>query len=294
MQEMLQSQKDVFYYLTVSNENYAQPDAPRGITVEDVTSGLYCFTEVPDAQVNLLGSGAIMTQVLAAQCLLQQDWGIAARVFSATSYSELHRDGMACEARPAARWRAAHQPGRAVARSESRTGGCGERLRTRLARTHSRLHPAALRHLGTDGFGRSDRRAALRRFFEVDAEHIVLAALSALADEGTVQSTLPGQARQRYGLQDEVSPGFAEESRHCRHWITVFQGLTCGSLVCRKAALNPYNCSEISRGFLQTSRWLKVAASMLLCVADVASAAAERIVWRRADVRFRELELGGQ
>lgn len=206
MQEMLAEQRDVFYYLTVGNENYPQPDAPAGISVDDVASGLYCFADMADAQVNLLGSGAIMTQVLAAQALLQKDWGIAARVFSATSYSALQRDGMACE-------RAQRLGG------ESRLSRVAQQLGKDAvpviaASDYVRAWPELIRAyvpqryvtLGTDGFGRSDRRAALRRFFEVDAEHIVLAALCALADDGSVDSTLPSQARQRYGLLDEGEP----------------------------------------------------------------------------------------
>ncbi|MBN8428764.1 MAG: alpha-ketoglutarate dehydrogenase [Xanthomonadales bacterium] len=206
MHEMLGEQRDVFYYLTVGNENYAQPDAPGGISADDVASGLYCFADVADAQVNLLGSGAIMTQVLAAQALLRKDWGIAARVFSATSYSELQRDGMACERAQ----RLGAEP--RVCRVAQVLGA--DRAPVIAASDYVRAWPELIRAyvpqryvtLGTDGFGRSDRRAALRRFFEVDAEHIVLAALSALADEGTVHSTLPAQARQRYGLSDEGEP----------------------------------------------------------------------------------------
>jgi pyruvate dehydrogenase E1 component len=185
---MMVEQKDVFYYVTLMNENYAQPDLPAG-AVADVLRGCWRFEGWPGAQpagttaqVTLLGSGAILTEVVkAAQQLAEQ--GIAAEVFSVTSWSELARDGLACEARALA---GEPDPGTPfIARQLA--GGSGPVI---AATDYVRAVPESVRAflpegrrfltLGTDGFGRSDTRAALRQFFGVDARSIVRAALHAL------------------------------------------------------------------------------------------------------------------
>jgi pyruvate dehydrogenase E1 component len=177
MREMLVEQQDVFYYLTLMNENYAQPDLPEGAR-EGVVRGGYRFATYGEGepQVTLLGSGAILTEVVkAAQQLAQQ--GIASEVFSITSWSELARDGLHCEQR--------------AIRGEAHTTPYLHRLlgsstRPIVAATdYVRAVPESIRAylpqgrryltLGTDGFGRSDTRAALRAFFGVDAQHVVQA-----------------------------------------------------------------------------------------------------------------------
>lgn len=184
MREMLVEQRDVFYYVTLMNENYAQPDLPGGAQ-EDVIRGCYRFATfgAPDAQlrVTLLGSGAILTEVIKAAQQLAAE-GIASEVFSVTSWSELAREGQACEQRalaggpaeiPFVARQLGSQGGPVVAASDY-VRAVPESIRAYV--------PAGRRYLtlGTDGFGRSDTRAALREFFGVDAASIARAAKWAL------------------------------------------------------------------------------------------------------------------
>ncbi|HET9205323.1 MAG TPA: pyruvate dehydrogenase (acetyl-transferring), homodimeric type, partial [Burkholderiaceae bacterium] len=207
MREMLEQQRDVFYYVTLMNENYAQPTLPPGVEA-DVITGLYRLSSVRAARsrgaVRLLGSGAVLREVIAAASLLADDWQIDSEIWSATSFSELARD-----AREAARWNRLHptEAGRTshlrhclpgatpvVAASDSVCGW------PQLIAGHV---DAPFSVLGTDGFGRSDTRAALRRHFEVDHHHVVLAALDALRRQGTVDAALCAEAIARYGIDAE-------------------------------------------------------------------------------------------
>jgi pyruvate dehydrogenase E1 component len=186
MRQMMVEQRDVFYYVTLMNENYAQPDLPTGVEAE-VIRGCYKYKRLdainPIGQrVTLLGSGAILTEVVkAAEQLAAQ--GIASDVFSVTSWSELARDGMARDARLLS--------GEAVSDSAFMTQQLAQSEGPILAATdYVRAVPESIRayvpegrsytSLGTDGFGRSDTRAALRAYFHVDAASIVQAALQAL------------------------------------------------------------------------------------------------------------------
>jgi pyruvate dehydrogenase E1 component len=185
MREMLVEQRDVFYYVTLMNENYAQPDLPEGAAA-DVLRGCYRFARYGDAAqapaVTLLGSGAILTEVLRAAEQLAAE-GIASEVFSVTSWSELARDGLACQVRALAGEGEAqpfvsHQLGASggpIVAASDYVRAVPESIRAWL--------PAGRRYLtlGTDGFGRSDTRAALRAFFGVDAAAIAHAARYALA-----------------------------------------------------------------------------------------------------------------
>jgi pyruvate dehydrogenase E1 component len=205
MREMVERQRDVFYYLTVTNENYPQPSAPTG-DYESLRVGvLKGIHPVPDAQsgeasIQLLGSGAILGEVLAAARLLRQDWGIEAAVWSVTSFTELHRDGVAAERNR--RLSPAAEATPAYVTSVLGTT-CGPVV---AATDYVRAVPELIRAfvprryvtLGTDGFGRSDTRAALREFFEVDRISIVIAALGALADEGSIERTVLKAALERY------------------------------------------------------------------------------------------------
>lgn len=204
MRQMLEQQEDVFYYVTLMNENYAQPTLPDGVE-QDILKGLYRHGEhdVPASKgrVRLLGSGAILREVAAAAELLQQDWQVACEVWSATSYSELARD-----AREVERWNRLHPE---APRRTSHVQAClGGELPVVAASDYVRAWPqliaahagAPFVALGTDGFGRSDTRAELRRFFEVDRHHIVLAALDALVQAGSIAPTLCAEAIGRYGL----------------------------------------------------------------------------------------------
>jgi pyruvate dehydrogenase E1 component len=195
---MLQAQEDVFYYLTVSNENYPHPAMPEGAR-EGILRGLYLFKQHQKPEVQLLGSGPILREVLAAAELLEKDWKIGANVWSVTSFTELRRDGMQAErARrlggSGSSWVEqclGKTQGPVIAASDY-VSAVADLIRPYLSKTYVAL--------GTDGFGRSDTRAALRAFFEVDARHIAIAALGAI-DAGLV----PGALR-RYGIDPVARP----------------------------------------------------------------------------------------
>jgi len=189
------------------NANYTQPSIPaRPEVPEGFLRGLYRLLGGERAQVQLLGPGAIMMEVLTARELLRWDWGIEAAVWSVTSYAELHRDGIECERRarlhpesPAA------QP--FVTRTMSSAQGPVIGV-TDYVRAVPELIRAFVPHryvtLGTDGFGWRDTRDALRAFFELDAASIVIAALKALVDEGSMEPARAAAAIARYG-RDPVS-----------------------------------------------------------------------------------------
>ena len=217
---MLEAQEDVLYYITVMNENYVQPampdpspfsprergDSSRELTRKDVIDGIlkgmYQLQERPDAAVQLLGSGTILREAIAAAELLHNDFGIAANVWSVTSWSELRRDGMACarhnRLNPAATPRSSHvenalsvHHGPVIAVSDYVTA-VPDLIRAWVPRRYVAL--------GTDGYGRSDTRENLRRFFEMDRHHIAVAALAALADEGAINRDIVADAVRRYGI----------------------------------------------------------------------------------------------
>jgi pyruvate dehydrogenase E1 component len=209
MRRMMSEHEDVFYYLTVMNENYVQPALPEGVE-DGILRGSYLLREgVGDgARVQLLGSGAILREVLGGAELLEADFGVASDVWSVTSFTELRREGLEVE-----RWNRLHpteEPRRAhVERCfEGRTGpfvAATDYVRT-FADQIRPFVPGRYVVLGTDGFGRSDYRRKLRRFFEVDRHHVVVAALKALADEGATEPALVQQAIERYGIDPELAP----------------------------------------------------------------------------------------
>jgi pyruvate dehydrogenase E1 component len=204
MREMLIEQQDRFYYVTMMNENYAQPSLPAGVE-GDVIKGLYRYKAAgKDAPVRLVGSGAILREVIAAADLLAADWGVEAEVWSATSFSELER-----EAREIERWNRLHPD---EARRESHIATClGGARPVVVASDYIRAWPqlvapyldTRLTVLGTDGFGRSDTRSKLRGFFEVDRFNIVVAALDTLAREMDVDRSRVAEAIARYGIDPE-------------------------------------------------------------------------------------------
>jgi pyruvate dehydrogenase E1 component len=175
---MMEEQRDEFYYVTLTNENYAQPSMPEGVE-DDILRGLYRVSG--NGPVRLLGAGAILPQVMEAARRLEADWGVSAEVWSATSFSLLAREAAEVE-----RWSRLHP---LEAPRISHVARCLPGQAPIVAATdYVRAVPqmiagyltAPFTALGTDGFGRSDTRAALRRFFEVDAAHVVVAALGAL------------------------------------------------------------------------------------------------------------------
>ena len=212
VKRLLDDQIDEFYYLTVTNQNQPQPAMPSGIAglEQGVMRGLYRYAMAAAgaagaagaAQVRLLGAGAILLEVIAAAELLRQDFDVSAEVWSATSFSELARD-----AREVQRHNRLHpqQPPRLSHAQQCLDGA----LPVIAATDHVRavpqliaeyLHVASYTTLGTDGFGRSDTRVALRAFFEVDRFHIALATLEALARSGAVDRGLVARAIERYAL----------------------------------------------------------------------------------------------
>ena len=208
--QMTEEGLDVFYYITVMNENYSQPDLSRE-QYEAVIKGMYRFAHhTPDASaasVQLLGSGAIVREVIAAGELLATDWQISSTVWSVTSFSELARD-----ARETDRYNRLHPE---AAPRVSHVATCLSDTAPIIAATdyvvgYPQLISAYVRQpfvaLGTDGFGRSDTRAALCRFFEVDRHHIVVAALHALAQDGSVARSVVSAAITRYGIEPDDPP----------------------------------------------------------------------------------------
>ena len=210
MREMVEQQRDVFYYVTVTNENYAQPSLPEGdpqALRDGILRGLYPLSPVlqQTARVQLLGSGAILPEVIAAQRMLKEEWDIDAGVWSVTSFVELQRDGIAAERRA--------RLGDAPAVPYVTAVLQGSRGPVIAATDYVRAVPESIRAyvprryvtLGTDGFGRSDTRQELRAFFEVDRGSIVVAALKALADEGELDPSIVHAARARYGKASATS-----------------------------------------------------------------------------------------
>ena len=206
MRSMMEEQRDEFYYVTLMNETYAQPDLPAEAAA-DILRGMYCFRAAPGAEspIRLIGSGAILREVIAAGDLLRDDWSVASEIWSATSFSELDR-----EARSTARWNRLHPMEAArISHVAQCLGGSAPviaatdyvRAYPQLIATHV---PARMVTLGTDGFGRSDTRARLRRFFEIDRHQIVLAALDTLAQEGRVGRDVPLAAIVRYGIDPDA------------------------------------------------------------------------------------------
>jgi len=206
--QMLERREDVFYYITVMNENYAQPSLPPG-AAESVIKGMYLFAKsrVTPAPIRLLGSGAILREVIAAARILEEEWQVASEVWSVTSFSELAR-----EARETQRWNRLHPT---AERRTSFVAQCLPGSAPVIAATdYVSAYPGLIAGfieapwvaLGTDGFGRSDTRAALRRFFEVDRQHIVIAALQALADTQSISNQTVADAIQRYGLAEDIAP----------------------------------------------------------------------------------------
>ncbi len=204
MRQMLERQQDEFYYVTVMNENYAHPSLPAGVE-EQIIRGMYRFSSVeaavPKGTVRLLGSGTILREVIAAADLLAKDWNVSSEVWSVTSFTELAR-----EARDVERWNRLN-PDAPLRQSHLGTSLAGK-APVIAATDYVRAYPQLIASyvdakfivLGTDGFGRSDTRAALRSFFEIDRHQIVLGALDALVGEGSLPRSVLAKAIKRYKL----------------------------------------------------------------------------------------------
>ncbi len=214
LEHMVAERANVFYYLTLMNENYPHPAMPEG-SREGILRGMYRLREGAAGgkkgkarRVRLLGSGTILREVLAAAELLEADYGTAAEVWSVTSFNELARDG-----REVDRWNRLHPtaPPRTAYVADCLAAASGPVVAATdyVAAFSDQIRawvPGRYTALGTDGFGRSDTRQALRRFFEVDRHHVVVAALKALADEGALPAGEVAKAIERFGIATEVAP----------------------------------------------------------------------------------------
>ena len=209
LRRMYQEQEDIYYYITVMNENYAHPPMPEGVE-KGILKGMYLLSEGKagknQPKVQLLGSGTILREVIAGAELLAKDFGISADIWSVTSFNQLRRDGLDTQ-----RWNMLHpeaepklsyveqclrdRPGPVVAATDYMKA-FADQLRAFLP-THNYLA------LGTDGFGRSDTRKQLRKFFEVDRHYVAVAAMKALADREAVPRRKVTEAISKYGIDPE-------------------------------------------------------------------------------------------
>ena len=215
LKRMVENQENVYYYITLLNENYAMPGLVAG-TEEQIIKGMYLLK--PGAKgkqrVQLLGSGTILRESIAAQALLQDDWGISADVWSCPSFNELTREGQDAD-----RWNLLHPTKKArtsfVEQQLSTSTGPVVAATDYMKAFAEQIRPfipkgRTYRVLGTDGFGRSDFRSRLREHFEVNRHYVVVAALKALADEGTVPAKTVADAIKKYGIDAEkINPLYA-------------------------------------------------------------------------------------
>ncbi|HMA09850.1 MAG TPA: pyruvate dehydrogenase (acetyl-transferring), homodimeric type [Ramlibacter sp.] len=215
LKRMVEQQDNVYYYITLLNENYAMPGLQPG-TEEQIVKGMYLCKEAPKLtpRVQLLGSGTILRESLAAQELLEKDWGVAAGVWSCPSFNQLARDGQDAERHnllhPTASPRVAfvaqqlEKHSGPVVASTDYLKAYAEQIRPYLPKGRT------YKVLGTDGFGRSDFRSRLREHFEVNRHYIVLAALKALSEEGTVPVSRVSEAIKKYAIRtDKINPLYA-------------------------------------------------------------------------------------
>jgi pyruvate dehydrogenase E1 component len=213
LRRMVANQEDVYYYITLMNENYEHPALPEG-SEQGILKGLYLLKsskQKSKLRVQLLGSGTILREVEAAAELLEKDWDVAADVWSATSFTELRRDGLAAE-----RWNLLHPEDNPkvpyVTQCLEKRAGPVVAASDYIKTFADQIRPFVPRDrvykvLGTDGFGRSDYRRQLRKFFEVDRNYVTVAALKALADEGSIPAATVARAIKKYGIDpDKANP----------------------------------------------------------------------------------------
>ncbi|MEN6082782.1 pyruvate dehydrogenase (acetyl-transferring), homodimeric type [Chromobacterium piscinae] len=211
MRRMYAEQEDVFYYLTLMNENYVHPAMPAGAE-EGILKGMYLLQDGGDAKVKvqLMGSGTILREVMAAADLLKADFGIGADIWSVTSFNQLRRDGMEAERHnllnPTAEARSSYVEQQLAGRNGPVIAAT-DYIRNYADQIRAYV-PGRFVVLGTDGFGRSDSRANLRSFFEVDRYHVALAALSALARDGKIDGAKVAEAIAKYGIKTDKLPSW--------------------------------------------------------------------------------------
>ncbi len=211
LRRMVENQEDVFYYITLMNENYPHPGMPEGAR-EGILKGMYKLIDggtAKGSRVQLLGSGTILREVMAAGELLKNDWGITADVWSCPSFTELRRDGIAT-----ARWNLLHPADKprlshveqCLASAKGPVVASTDYMRT-FADQIREFVPRRYKVLGADGFGRSDSRENLRRFFEVNRHYVAVAALKALAEDGEIPVAKVAEAIRKYSIDiDKPAP----------------------------------------------------------------------------------------
>jgi pyruvate dehydrogenase E1 component len=208
LKRMVEKQENVYYYITLLNENYPMPGLKPG-TEEQIIKGMYLLEEgaKKTPRVNLLGSGSILRESIAARKLLEEEWGVAANVWSCPSFNELARDGQDCE-----RWNLLHptETPRVPFVSQQLDKHAGPVIASTdyIKAFTEQIRPfipkgRTYKVLGTDGFGRSDFRSKLREHFEIDRHYIVVAALKALSEDGTVPAAKVAEAIAKYGIKTE-------------------------------------------------------------------------------------------
>ena len=217
LKRMVEKQDNVYYYITLLNENYPMPGLSAG-TEEQIIKGMYLCkpgaTNAKQPTVQLLGSGSILRESIAAQELLAKDWGISANVWSCPSFNELARDGQACERHNLLHPAATPSVSFVAQQLEKHSGpvvastdymkAFAEQIRNYIPKGRT------FKVLGTDGFGRSDFRSKLREHFEINRHYIVVAALKALSEEGTVPVAKVAEAIKKYAIQaDKINPLYA-------------------------------------------------------------------------------------
>jgi len=203
LKRMIENQEDVFYYITVMNENYSHPEMPKG-SEADIIKGMYSFStsKIKGEKVQLMGSGVILREVIEAQKILESDYGVSADVWSVTSFNELRKDALEAD-----RWNRMNPDKpqkeshvvKLLKEAEGPIIASTDYMKS-FAEQIAVFLPHKFVALGTDGFGRSDSREKLRHFFEVDRHYVVVAALKALSDEGKIKSSVVTDAIKKFKL----------------------------------------------------------------------------------------------
>jgi pyruvate dehydrogenase E1 component len=216
IRRMLEDQENVFFYLTVMNENYVQPEMPKGCE-EGILKGIYLLDKVGGAKakkkVKLLGCGTILEQVRAAAKLLHDDFGVSSEVYSVPSFNELGRDALDCDRfnmrNPTAKQKTAYITEVLASGNDGPTVVATDYIKAYAEQVRAYV-PGEYRVLGTDGFGRSDSRANLRRHFEVDAQSVAYAALYELYKAGDLKAADLAKAQKALGIDaDKINPLYA-------------------------------------------------------------------------------------
>ena len=203
LKRMIENQEDVFYYITVMNENYSHPEMPKG-SETDIINGMYSFStsKIKGEKVQLMGSGVILREVIEAQKILESDYGVSADVWSVTSFNELRKDALEAD-----RWNRMNPDKpqkeshvvKLLKKAEGPIIASTDYMKS-FAEQIAVFLPHKFVALGTDGFGRSDSREKLRHFFEVDRHYVVVATLKALSDEGKIKSSVVTDAIKKFKL----------------------------------------------------------------------------------------------